>query len=137
MRLPPLILHQSLGLLCFASLMSCTGSTAPGTVSPGERMLSVFDLGNITKVRDIGKNKKHFSVHVRGVVGAQAPLMGGVRAYELKDETGSIWIVTTNQIPMQGTPIVVKGTVRLQQIQVGGQDQSAVYLEQRKVESSS
>ncbi|NDJ17491.1 hypothetical protein GS601_09355 [Myxacorys almedinensis A] len=137
MRLLSAILGQSFGFLFFVSLVSCTGSTAPGTVSTGERVLSVLDFGSITKVRDIQKNKNHFSVHVRGKVGAQAPLMGGVRAYELKDETGSIWIVTTDQIPTQGTPIVVQGTVRLQKIEVGGQDRSAVYLEQRKVEASS
>jgi hypothetical protein len=137
MHAPLSIAHYGLGLLCFISLVSCTGSTAPGTTTASEQVLAVFDGGTITKVRDVQKNKNHFAVNVQGKVGAQAPLMGGVLAYEVKDDTGSIWVVTADQVPAQGTSVVVRGTVRFQKIQIEGQDQSAVYLEQQKAQRSS
>ncbi len=130
MRLPSFLIYSGLSGLCCLGLVSCSGSAAPGVTTPTERVLAALDFGSLTQVRDIQKNKQHFSVHVKGKIAAQAPLGVGVRAYELRDETGSIWIVTNSEVPSTGTSVVVKGTVRHKQISVDGQDQSSVYLEQ-------
>jgi hypothetical protein len=130
MRVPSSLIQFGLSGCCFLGLVSCSSNVSPGVMSPTERVLSVLDFGSVTSVRDIQKNKQFFSVHVKGKIAAQAPLGIGVKAYELKDETGSIWIVTQNEIPSTGTSVVVKGTVRHKKILVDGQDQSGVYLEQ-------
>lgn len=130
MRFPFPLVHSSLGLLCFMSLVSCSGAIAPGTLSPTERILSILDLGSVTKVKDVQRKKQHFSVHVKGKITAQAPFASGLRAFEVRDETGSIWIVTKKSVPSTGSSVVVKGTVRHKKISVDGQDQSTVYLEQ-------
>jgi uncharacterized protein YdeI (BOF family) len=125
------ILPHGVGLSLLVGLLSC--SSSPTTESqpslhPGA-VLSVFNFST-TKINEIQKQKTDFTVHLQGKVGAQAPLMGGSKAYELKDSTGSIWVVTKDAIPAAGTEVRLNGKVRYQRILLDGKDQGAVYVEQ-------
>lgn len=125
--------RYSIGLLVCASLvtslLSC-GNT-PETQSNSGNLLAVLDIGNATKIRDAQKQKPNTTVRVQGKITALAPLAGGLRAYELRDDTGSIWVVTQQKVPPVGSSIGVQGTVRIEQIKIEGRDQSSVYIEQR------
>ncbi|MBD1863591.1 MULTISPECIES: hypothetical protein [Trichocoleus] len=69
-------------------------------------------------------------VHIQGKVVRQVPLVQK-QAYEIKDRTGSIWIVTQKQAPKSGEAVLVKGKVRYQQIPIGSQDLGEVYVEEQ------
>lgn len=114
-----------LGLSCFA--IGCSAS--PNLPAASNNVLSLVQPGERVKVRDLG-SKRDRTVQVEGKIKAQAPLMGGQRAYEVQDDTGSIWIVTSQPVPATGSQVSVQGKVRLQRIDLAGQDQSAFYLEQ-------
>jgi hypothetical protein len=51
------------------------------------------------------------SVYLEGTVGDHVPLVEA-RVYELQDETGSIWVLTTAAEPQSGTQIEIQGIVR-------------------------
>jgi uncharacterized protein YdeI (BOF family) len=126
------VIRFSFGLvLCLglgSSLLGC-GST-PEAQSSNGNLFSVLDMGGATKVRDAQKQKPNTSVRLQGKITTLAPLAGGLRAYELRDETGSIWVVTQQRVPPVGASIAVQGTIRLEKIVIDGRDQSSVYLEQ-------
>jgi hypothetical protein len=119
----------SFGFVLCVGLMGCNGS--PKLQSNSGNVLSVADTGPTTKIREVQKNKANKVVRVQGKINAQAPLMGGQVAYELRDDTGSIWVVTQGRLPAIGTQIGVQGQVRFKPISIAGQDHSSVYLEQR------
>lgn len=124
------LLQRSIGSSLLVGLIACT--RPPQSSEPSfrpEAALSVLDFG-ITKVSEVHKQKTHFTVHLQGKIGPQAPLLGQ-RAYELQDSTGSIWVVTREPIPASGTQVKVTGKVRYQQILLDGKDQGAVYVEQQ------
>jgi uncharacterized protein YdeI (BOF family) len=71
-------------------------------------------------------------VHLKGKVGKKVPLLGGA-AYELKDSTGTIWVLLTGgSAPPPGTEIVIQGKLRYQTISINQQDQGTAYIEQQK-----
>ena len=53
------------------------------------------------------------------------------QAYEIQDQTGTIWIVTQKDAPKSGKAVLVKGKVRYQQIPVGSQDLGEIYIEEQ------
>jgi hypothetical protein len=92
-------------------------------------VFSALEPGEQVNIKDVGL-KRDRVVQVQGKINAEAPLMGGLKAYEVKDETGSVWVVTSRSIPAIGSQVNVQGKVRLEKIDLAGKDQSTVYLEQ-------
>ncbi len=119
---------SSIGMvfLCFSTIGCSASSNLPAasnnvlTMIPGERV----------KISQVS-SKRDRVVQIEGKIKAQAPLMGGQRAYEVQDETGSVWVVTSQTVPTIGNSVNVQGKVRLQKIDLAGQDQSAAYIEQQ------
>lgn len=118
-----------LGVLLCVGFIGCNGS--PELQSKSGNVLSVLDMGAATKIREVQKNNVNQVVRLRGKIGSQAPLMGGQVAYELRDDTGSVWIVTQEKLPASGTQIGVQGQVRVKKMSIAGQEQTSVYIEQR------
>ncbi|MDX2100521.1 MAG: hypothetical protein SFW36_22315 [Leptolyngbyaceae cyanobacterium bins.59] len=86
----------------------------------------------ITAIRDLSPAQSNGTlVNLQGQVGKQVPFLGS-RAYELQDGTGAIWVLTTQQAPAIGTPIVVRGKVRYQQVTVDNQRMREIYLEEQE-----
>ena len=79
-------------------------------------------------IRSIQASQANAQVQVSGQVKSIAPMVGQT-AYEVADETGSIWVVTQGAAPSQDSQVTVSGTVRYLPIEVAGQDFGAVYLE--------
>ncbi|WP_309236487.1 hypothetical protein [Microcoleus sp. FACHB-672] len=83
---------------------------------------------NITNIRDLQQNRTAYStVYLKGRVENQAPFLG-TGAYEVRDATGSIWVITTKALPNKGDEVLIKGEVQYKSIPVGGQDLGEVYL---------
>jgi len=114
-------------VLCLSTI-GCSAS--PDLPAASNNVLSMMEPGERVQIRDVG-SKRDRVVQVEGKIKAQAPLMGGQRAYEVQDNTGSVWVVTGRAVPAIGSQVNVQGKVRLQKINLAGQDQSAVYIEQQ------
>lgn len=110
------------------SAIGCSAS--PNLPSASNNVLTMLEPGERVKISEVSA-KRDRSVQVEGKIKAQAPLMGGQRAYEVQDESGSVWVVTSRSIPAIGSAVTLQGKVRLQKIDLAGQDQSAVYIEQQ------
>lgn len=115
-----------IGLLCLSTI-GCQHSPNLPVVST-----NVFtQAGDQVKIREVQSSKPDRLVRVQGKIKAQVALAGGQRAYEVQDETASVWVVTGEKLPATGSEVGIQGKVRSQKIDIGGQDQSTVYLEQR------
>ncbi len=53
------------------------------------------------------------AVYLTGTVGDRIPLLDG-QLYQLQDQTGSIWVVTSDQTLQEGDRLVIRGAVRFQ-----------------------
>ncbi|MGG6267984.1 hypothetical protein ACQ4M3_15670 [Leptolyngbya sp. AN03gr2] len=119
--------RMGLVVLCLSAI-GCSAS--PNLPVASTNVITALQPGERVKIRDVG-SKRDRVVQVEGKIKGQAPLMGGQRAYEVQDDTGSVWIVTSRAIPATGSSVTVSGTVRLQKIDLAGQDQSTVFIEQQ------
>jgi hypothetical protein len=110
--LPPLLW---LGMICWG-LASCSA---------------------VTTVKEVRANphRNWFTdtVRLQGIVGDRAPLIDA-QVYQLRDATGTIWVLTQRQDVQTGTKVRVKGQVRFQDIQVEGQDLGEPYIQEQQVE---
>ncbi len=68
-------------------------------------------------------------VCIEGIVGDRAPIVDG-QLYQLKDATGSMWIVSPDTGLQLGQAIKIKGTLQFQSIVIEGQEQGELYIEQ-------
>ncbi|MCT7983166.1 hypothetical protein NG796_07655 [Laspinema sp. A4] len=78
------------------------------------------------------------TVYLKGTVENLAPFLES-GAYQLQDDTGTIWVMTHSPLPNVGDRLVMKGQVTYQSIPIAGQELGEVYikeLEQLERESS-
>lgn len=96
---------------------------------------SILSLGSrvpITQIREIQQKATPSStVYVQGQVVKEVPLLS-TRAYELQDDTGTIWVVTEEKIPTQDKPVLIQGKVKQKNIRLGTQNLKEVYIEEQK-----
>jgi hypothetical protein len=88
---------------------------------------------NVSQIEKIQiKGKIENQVYLKGIVESRAPFLE-TGAYQLADNTGSIWIFTTAELPKIGTKITIKGKIRYQSIvvpQLGNKDVGDFYIEE-------
>ncbi|HEY9857858.1 MAG TPA: hypothetical protein V6D16_00015 [Candidatus Obscuribacterales bacterium] len=115
-----------LSVLLLVSVVGC--SPLPQS---GAGMLSLRPNVDVTNIQALQQQRElDRIVHIQGNVVRQVPLMQK-QAYEIQDQTGSIWIVTQKDAPKSGKAVLVKGKVRYQQIPVGSQDLGEIYIEEQ------
>ncbi len=86
----------------------------------------------ITTIRNVQKSSpKSSTVYLEGEVGKQVPFLDS-RAYELKDSTGSIWVVTKEKPPQPQDQVLLKAKVQHKNIRVGGKTVKEVYVEEQQ-----
>jgi len=115
----------AVGLLILG-LVSCSQVPPAG--------LSTLSLGSgqVTKIRVLQERQPAEKVvYLQGQVSRQVPLVNQ-QAYELKDSTGSIWVVTQENAPNAGKAVTIKGKVRYQSIPVGTKDLGEIYIEEQQ-----
>lgn len=86
----------------------------------------------ITTIGDVQKSSpKSSMVYIEGEVGKLVPFLDS-SAYELKDSTGSIWVVTKQKVPNQQDQVLLKVKVQHKNISVGGKTLKEVYVEEQQ-----
>jgi hypothetical protein len=113
-------------VLCLSAI-GCSGS--PNLPAVSNNLLSGLD-GERVKANQVSTKRDRLVV-VQGQIKSQAPLMGGKRAYEVRDETGSVWVVSDRAFPAVGSQVNAQGVVKVQKIEIAGQEQSTAYIEQQ------
>jgi RecJ-like exonuclease len=122
----PLFHFKSVGLMGLPALV---GLGVVGCQQSPTAMSQTFALVNpapIVAIQTIRSSSVGSSVAIAGEVISMAPLVGQ-SAYEVKDETGTIWVVTAETVPTQGTRVEVHGIVRTLQ--------GDTYLQQQSIEA--
>ncbi|NEP13426.1 MAG: hypothetical protein F6K14_25110 [Symploca sp. SIO2C1] len=115
-------------LLFGGVLISCANFTKSGVVGINASDYSV----SITKISDIPPTQNATAtVHLLGEVITKAPFLES-GAYQIKDETGTIWIITNQTLPEVGDGILLKGQLQYQSIPIGGQELGEVYIQEQE-----
>lgn len=109
--------------LLLISLISCGPLVEPGGVFFNFKVAQIESLKN--------RQKLNSTVYIQGTVETYAPFWG-TTAYQVRDNSGTIWVFTTNGVPGVGTEILIKGKLLYQSIQVEGlaEDLGEFYLEE-------
>lgn len=113
----------SMMMLLLTGIVSCSNLTKTAL----KLNLNVSRIGNIQT-----QDKIDNQVYLKGKVESLAPFIG-TGAYELADDTGSIWIFTREKLPNIGSEITIQGKVRYQSIVVpgmGNKDVGDFYVEE-------
>ncbi|AFZ46305.1 hypothetical protein Cyast_0325 [Cyanobacterium stanieri PCC 7202] len=88
----------------------------------GENQVTIEEI----KTSADSENK---SVKIEGNVTQVIPLVNGY-AFEIEDNTGSIWVMTTGEKPEVGQKISTQATVNREEIMIAEQDMSSFYLQE-------
>ena len=81
----------------------------------------------INAIAEIGQTTAKKTIQIQGKVINIAPLVNR-GAYQLSDQTGTIWILTNEALPNPGEDVIVRGQLQYQSIPVGRQDLGEFYL---------
>ncbi|MFB2933887.1 hypothetical protein ACE1B6_01275 [Aerosakkonemataceae cyanobacterium BLCC-F154] len=111
--------------LLVGGLFSCTkvNESGMGILSPNVPVSKVSEIQQQSKVNS--------TVYLKGNVVKLIPFLEK-RAYELKDGTGTITVVTKEQFPKQEAEIAIQGKVLYKSVPAGGQDFGEFYIEEQK-----
>ncbi|WP_052128592.1 hypothetical protein [Neosynechococcus sphagnicola] len=116
------------------ALLLLSGFSCDRLAQSGIPLLSAG--GTLTPIHDLQQQPQTDSpVYLRGQVERQVPLLSG-HVYELRDQTGSIWVFAPKTILTLGTEVTVQGTVRYQGAVVEGQEWGEVYVELQEASPS-
>jgi hypothetical protein len=66
-------------------------------------------------------------VYLKGKVGDRAPFLGS-GAYQLQDDTGTVWVVTKGTLPAKGDIVSIKGEAKYETISIGEQQAQEFYI---------
>jgi len=113
-----------LSLILLGGLFSC-GNLANSRLN--------LDFNNVSSIADIQqKPQLEANVSLKGKVENCAPFLG-TGAYQLRDSSGSIWVLTKQAIPQTGELLQIKGLVRYKSItfkELARKDLGEVYIEE-------
>ncbi|OCR02144.1 DNA-binding protein [Oscillatoriales cyanobacterium USR001] len=112
-----------LWLILWAGLCSCENL-------PKSPLSFNFNITTIAEIQE--KRQQSAQVYVKGKVEDRANFLG-TAAYQLRDSTGKIWVVSKQIVPQSGEEILIKGLVRYKSIkikQLPSQDLGEIYIEE-------
>ncbi|MBL1209689.1 hypothetical protein [Geminocystis sp. GBBB08] len=87
---------------------------------------------DISKIQN--QNKTTEIIKIEGICQNIIPLLDR-KGFEIKDQTGSIWVVTQGNIPKIGDRISVEGQLKFQEIVIGEEKFNEFYLEKSETET--
>jgi hypothetical protein len=97
------------------SLTSCTFASTAGDIRQHPR-----------------RNWFNSTVYLQGTVGDRVPLLSG-QVYQLKDDTGEVWVLSDHKTLTSGAKVRIKGRVYLEKIEAEGMDLSEAYVRELEV----
>ncbi|WP_017661985.1 hypothetical protein [Baaleninema simplex] len=95
-------------------------------------LLSLAGCGvgvDITPIAELERFGENTEAIVRGTTVDRAPFVDG-GAYQLQDETGTVWVVSDDTLPELGQPLQVTGQFVERSIPINGVDYGEAYLEE-------
>lgn len=109
-----------------------TGDAPSADISVPHLRLPTIRLSNrsVVPIESLMADSADESVTIQGTVAQRVALLDGW-LYQLRDETGSLWIVADGSEPDVGQQVTVEGTVRYEAITVEDIDAGEVYLEEQ------
>jgi hypothetical protein len=117
-------LHSLVSLMVVA-MVSC-GASADTSI--GYFLRSAFShlpglawVSPITPLGAISRSSQQQTLLLAGQVETQIPLVNA-GVYQLVDDSGSIWVETTDPLPPPGARVTISGIIHYEQILVLGQD---------------
>ena len=78
-------------------------------------------------INAIAEQSKTETIYITGKVIKVAPLLGN-NAYQVQDSTGSIWVITTANLPSVGQNILIKCQIKSQSLSLVNQELEELYL---------
>lgn len=110
-------------------LLLVTGLVGCQSISHSETWINL----NTTQIEQLQRKQKiGAKVYLRGQVKSHAPFLGA-GAYQIQDNTGLIWVFTTQPLPPVGQELSIRGKVEYKSILIGemkGKDIGDVYLKE-------
>lgn len=83
-----------------------------------------------TPIAEVKRQQPHQdTIYVEGIVRDRAPLLKR-GAYELQDETGTIWVITKQPLPESGQAMTVQAKIKSKSIVLHKQLSQEVYLQE-------
>jgi hypothetical protein len=112
------------GLMACSQLPQSVAGEGNATPPP-EQLAKRQDIKQVLNTSSTGT-----FVFLRGKIGEKVPLLGGL-VYQLRDDSGSIWVMTRGAVPNLGDEIFVAGKVSYQNIEMNGRNEKSIYIEQQ------
>jgi hypothetical protein len=88
---------------------------------------TVFFKTSVTPIARLQQPKQASVVYLQGLVGDRVPLLGSA-AYQLKDQTGEVWVIAKNALPAPGERVSLKGEVKYMPIEMGKEVSQDLYV---------
>lgn len=85
----------------------------------------------VTPIVNLPPQAQVETVYLRGRVTNIAPFLEG-GAYQIQDETGSIWVITSETLPPKGNEVILEGQLQFESIPLAGQDMGELYVREIK-----
>ena len=92
--------------------------------------LASVNLWHSTKpipINAVASKNKNRPIYIKGKVIKLAPLLGS-NAYQIQDNTGKMWVVTTEKFPSVGQDIFIKCNIKFKTLSLGNQEIDELYL---------
>lgn len=86
-----------------------------------------FNSKSPIKIEAIAERKRSKPIYIAGTVIKIAPLLRN-NAYQVQDNTGKIWVITTEKLPSIGQNILIKCQIQSQNLSLDNQDLDKLYL---------
>jgi hypothetical protein len=119
-------------------LIAITSCGASLNTTVGYSLRSGFSqipgLGWMSPITPIGKldqEDQNQSLYLEGQVGEQLPLVGG-SLYQLVDESGSIWVKTSETLPTPGQELTIRAIILYEPILIADQDIGEYYATEQE-----
>ncbi|MGB3200812.1 MAG: hypothetical protein WBA99_07915 [Nodosilinea sp.] len=118
--------------LALVAITSCGASLDVGVVYGLRDRLSTWpglaSLDPVTPIAEVSQSQRS-TVYLEGTVERHLPLVGQ-GLYELVDESGAIWVLSSTTPPPVGTLITIRAAIQYEQILLQGQDIGQSYAQE-------
>ena len=108
-------------ILVLGGISGCQALIADSLVALGKEELATTSIGKLQK------KKSGRIIYVSGKVIHRSPFLGSA-AYQLQDDTGSLWVFTSQPLPAEGEEVFIKGKIQRKSLPIEQKELGGLYL---------
>ncbi len=123
----PILVRANIRLLSLFLLLGLSGCGSLAQTTVGRQVLQPFLKRSAAAVQT--RSPVGSTVFLRGTVGDRIPLLDS-QLYELQDQTGSVWVLTSDRTLEPGETVFIQGTVRQSDISWNENQVEEVYIQE-------